>query len=82
MSRKFIKFMVILMIGVMVLTTLLTGLSMIFNTNHESRRLFLRRNACFFQARTSAGIEKTARVSPCFIRLTNEGETHAVMQEI
>lgn len=36
----------------------------------------------FFQARTSARIEKTARVSPCFIRLTNEGETHAVMQEI
>ncbi|AKQ73772.1 stressosome-associated protein Prli42 [Bacillus sp. GM2] len=30
MSRKFIKFMVILMIGVMVLTTLLTGISMIF----------------------------------------------------
>ncbi|MCY7778221.1 stressosome-associated protein Prli42 [Bacillus haynesii] len=30
LSRKFIKFMVILMIGVMVLTTLLTGLSMIF----------------------------------------------------
>ncbi|MBU5329246.1 stressosome-associated protein Prli42 [Bacillus paralicheniformis] len=30
MSRKFIKFMVILMISVMVLTTLLTGLSMIF----------------------------------------------------
>ncbi|TWJ38691.1 hypothetical protein CHCC20488_2756 [Bacillus paralicheniformis] len=36
----------------------------------------------FLQARTSAGIEKTARVSPCSIRLTNEGETHAVMQEI
>ncbi|MDU0415860.1 stressosome-associated protein Prli42 [Bacillus paralicheniformis] len=30
LSRKFIKFMVILMISVMVLTTLLTGLSMIF----------------------------------------------------
>lgn len=41
--------MVILMISVMVLTTLLTGLSMIFNTNHESRRLFCGETPAFFK---------------------------------
>ncbi|MDI5788483.1 stressosome-associated protein Prli42 [Bacillus licheniformis] len=41
------KFMVILMIGVMVLTTLLTGISMIFNTDHESRRFFFGETPAF-----------------------------------
>ena len=73
--------MVILMIGVMVLTTLLTGISMIFNTDHESRRFFFGETPVF-RAQASGKNRKTAQASPCFIRLTNEGETHAVMQEI
>ncbi len=43
---------------------------------------FFGETPAFFGLRLPGRIEKTAQASPCFIRLTNEGENHAVMQEI